>query len=388
MNTPKNENELVEFVQTCARSKTPLKIIGGGTKSTLGYQVHGEPISTGGLTDILLYEPASLTIVCQAGASLQNVEDVLASEGQYLPFEPADYRALLGTTGKATIGGTVACANSGPRRIQVGACRDSLIGVQFINGEGDLIKSGGRVMKNVTGYDLVKLLTGSYGTLGIMTQLSFKLLPAPEHAISVRVLGLSDTKAIEALSAALGSRFDISGAAHCPDVNGAPVTSVRVQGFEKSVAYRAGELSDLLSKFGDVHIENDPDATRQEWVKIRDVAGFVDKPGAVWRLSLKPGDGPHVVAKIKETRNAEALYDWGGGLVWLLTSPDEACGERDIRAAVNAVGGHATLFRQVESSAVEHVFHPQSAPVEAIMENLRRQFDPHSILNSGLMGKA
>ena len=214
---PASENQMADTVRAAAKDKTPLHIIGAGTKTFIGNKVSGQPVSTLGLSGITLYEPASLTLVVEAGTPFMEVEKQLAQNNQHLPFEPADYCTLLGTTGNQTVGGLVACAVSGPRRIQAGALRDSLIGVRFVNGEGDIIKSGGRVMKNVTGYDLVKLLAGSYGTLGVITQLSFKLLPTPEYTASINVHGLSDFQAVETLSAALGSPFDISGGAHFSD---------------------------------------------------------------------------------------------------------------------------------------------------------------------------
>ena len=387
INTPHSELELSQFVSDAARVKKALKIIGGGTKQTLGHRVEGEIVSTVRLSGITLYEPAALTIVAQAGTPLREIEEALKGQGQHLPFEPTDYRKLLGSRGEATIGGIVACAISGPRRIQAGACRDSLIGVRFVNGEGDIIKSGGRVMKNVTGYDLVKLLAGSYGTLGILTQLSFKLLPAPQKTAVVLITGLDDGTAVNALSAALGSPFDISAAAHTPNgIDGEPVSMFRLEGFEKSVDYRAVQLRDLLNKFGSGEIETNPDNTKAGWRWVGDVEAFANKTGAVWKLSLKPGDSVAVVKKIRHAREIEVLYDWGGGLVWLLTPSDEACGEGIIRAEVDRVGGHATLIRQCKQSSVENVFHPQPAPIARISAALRAKFDPHTILNPGRMG--
>ncbi len=395
--TPQSETETAQIVRDAAANKTPLKIIGGGTRQALGHPVEGTPISTSKLSGITLYEPASLTIVVEAGTPLIEVESALAENNQHLPFEPADYRALLGSTGEPTIGGVVACAVSGPRRIQAGACRDSLIGVRFVNGEGEVIKSGGRVMKNVTGYDLVKLLAGSYGTLGIITQVSFKLLPAPEQTATILATGLDDKTAVETMSAALGSPFDISGVAHLPnglvpnDSDGEPVTLFRLEGFEKSVNYRSQRLQELLSKYGSVTIENQPEYTQATWKGVRDVRAFAEKSGAVWRLSLKPGDSPSVVEKIRQKRPVEALYDWGGGLVWLLTPAERNSGEEAIRAIVNEVGGHATLVRHSAKGAgkesnVRDIFHPQSAAIAIISAELRRKFDPHSILNPGRMG--
>lgn len=385
---PASEIELAEFVHRAARDKSALRIVCGGSKQALGNAVIGSQVSTARLNGIDLYEPASLTLVAGAGTPLKTLENELSIQGQQLPFEPADYRSLLGSAGEQTIGGIVACGISGSRRIQVGSCRDSLIGVRFINGEGDIIKSGGRVMKNVTGYDLVKLLAGSYGTLGIITQVSFKLLPAPEKTTTVILHGMDDTQASAAMSKALGSPFDLSGAAHLPQMaigNKQSMTLFRLEGFEKSVSYRAQQLAELLSSLGEAEIEANSEAARKRWKQITDVEAFAKKSGAVWRLSLKPGDSPQVVNAIRQSRDSEVYYDWGGGLVWLLTPLTDNCGEKIIRQCVNQAGGHATLIRADKESFTGNAFHPQPEIVDKLSSALRRQFDPHSILNPGRM---
>ena len=201
---PANEAELAEIVADAAGTGTPLEIRGGGTRAGLGRPVQAsKTLSTAGLSGITLYEPGALTLVAKAGTPLAEIEAALAGEGQMLPFEPMDHRALLGTAGAPTIGGAVACGVSGPRRIQAGACRDAILGVRFVNGRGEMVKSGGRVMKNVTGYDLPKLLCGSYGTLGVLSEISFKVLPKPETEATLVRHGLSAANGIGALSAAL-----------------------------------------------------------------------------------------------------------------------------------------------------------------------------------------
>jgi glycolate oxidase FAD binding subunit len=322
---------------------------------------------------IELYEPGALTLVARAGTALEEVEAVLAREGQRLAFEPMDHRGLLGTAGTPTIGGVVAANVSGPRRVQVGACRDFLLGVRFVDGGGRIVKNGGRVMKNVTGYDLVKLMAGSYGTLGVLTEVALKVLPAPPSAATIALHGLDDAQAVRALSQALGSPFEISGAAHLPG----KATLLRIEGFAASVAYRAGRLAALLTPFGAAAVEDDPDAVAATWRDIRDVAAFHGREGDVWRLSVKPSDAPGIVAAL---RGVEALYDWGGGLVWLLAPPGHG---HAIRKAVDAKGGHATRVR----GAWPEAFHPLPAPVAALQAGLRQRFDPRGLLNPGLMAR-
>jgi len=361
-----------------AGAEGALRIVGGGTRP-VGRPVTGDDLSVAGLSGIELYEPGALTIVAQAGTPLAEVEAALAAENQRLPFEPMDMRGLLGTSGEPTIGGVVAANVSGPRRIQAGACRDSLIGVRFVDGRGTILKNGGRVMKNVTGYDLVKLLAGSHGTLGVLTEVSFKVLPGIETRASVLINGLSTVDAVAAMSRALGSPFEVSGAAHTPaGRDGHPVTMLRLEGFADSVGYRAAKLRDVLANMGDISVETDPDRVQAGWQWVRDVEPFHDRAGDVWRISVKPSDGPEIAARA----GGDVLMDWGGGLVWALV-PEGT----DLRADLGAFAGHATLIRASEETrALLPVFQPESAPVAALSAGLRQQFDPRGILNPGVMG--
>ena len=384
---PGNEEELADGVKKAVADSTRLEILGGGTKRGFGHPVDAAAVlSTSGLSGISLYEPEALTLVVRAGTPVAQIIDNLAKEAQHLPFEPPDYRKLLGAKGEPTIGGIVACGISGSRRIQAGAVRDSLIGVRFVNGSGSILKNGGRVMKNVTGYDLVKLLCGSHGTLGVLSELSFKLLPAPETSASVLLRGLDDTQAVAALSAALTSPYDVTGAAHLPNMaKGESLTAIRVEGFETSVKYRTGKLSQMLAEFGTAEIV-DAGKSRPLWRRVRDVEDFAGKPGAVWRISVKPGDGPGLTAQLRQTGDVRAMYDWGGGLVWLLVPQEDDCRASRIREAVGRLGGHATLVRADENFRRKvPVFQPPVASIARISESLRNQFDPAGILNPGRM---
>ncbi len=376
MLSPKNETELAEAV---AGAGGALRVIGGGTRP-VGKPVAGEVLSVAGLSGVALYEAGALTMVAAAGTPVAEIEATLAAENQRLAFEPMDHRGLLGTDGEPTIGGVVAGNVSGPRRVQAGACRDYLLGVRFVDGTGEVLKNGGRVMKNVTGYDLVKLMAGSYGTLGVLSEVSFKVLPRTGSVAVLLIEGLTDARAVEAMSAALGSPFEVTGAAHTPKgLDGAPVTMIRIEGFESSVAYRAGALKDLLKGFGEVAVEEDPERTAAGWRWVRDVEAFHGLPGDVWRLSVKPSEGPEVAARAE----AEGLlYDWGGGLVWVLV-PEGT----DLRAPLGEFEGHATLVRgSAATRTALEVFEPEPVPVAAISKGLRAKFDPRGILNPGLMG--
>ncbi len=372
--TPQTEAELADII---AGASGPLRIQGGGTRP-IG-RSEGETLSTTKMRGITLYEPGALTIVAKAGTPVAEIEAELAKENQRLAFEPMDHRGLLGTKGEPTIGGVVAGNISGPRRIAVGACRDFALGVRFVDGSGTIIKNGGRVMKNVTGYDLVKLMCGSYGTLGVLTEVSLKVLPNVEATGCVLLHGLNDTQAIAAMSAALGSPFEATGAAHFPkSMHGDPVTMIRIEGFEKSVAYRADKLRDLLKSFGEATIQigetDDGYGSEKGWAWVRDVSAFADQPGDVWRISAKPSDAAALAARL----DADAVqYDWGGGLIWA-RMPEGV----DAREKLTTFDGHATLVR---GSADVPAFHPEPAPLAAITQGLRAKFDPRGILNPGLM---
>ncbi|WP_371168064.1 glycolate oxidase subunit GlcE [Aliiroseovarius sp. 2305UL8-7] len=372
--TPSNETELAEAI---AGASGPLRVRGGGTRD-IGAPVGGSELSTLGLSGVTLYEPGALTLVAQAGTPLTEIEALLASENQRLAFEPGDLRSLLGTDGTPTIGGVVATNASGPRRIQVGAARDFCLGVRFIDGQGQVLKNGGRVMKNVTGYDLVKLMTGSWGTLGVLSEVSLKVLAIPETEATLICDGQSAEDAVKSMAAALGSPYDVTGAAQ---MNGK--TMVRIEGLEGSVAYRSEALKNgPLSGF-DVM---EADTSAALWRDLRDLRPFAGQDGAVWRISVKPSEGPVLVSGLSELA-PEAIFDWGGGLVWLSVPDTEDAGASLIRAKVAKLGGHATLVRaSAATRATVPVFQPEPTPIATLTKGLRARFDPRGILNPGLMG--
>ncbi|MFO6464178.1 FAD-binding protein [Jannaschia sp. KMU-145] len=356
--TPETEDHVAEIVRG---ANGPLSIRGGGTRHA---PAEGEALTTAGLSGITLYEPGALTLVARAGTPMAEVEAALAAEGQRLPFEPMDHRPLLGTSGTPTIGGAVAMNVSGPRRVQAGACRDSLIGVRFVDGGGHVVKNGGRVMKNVTGYDLVKLLAGSRGALGILTEVSFKVLPAAATQATLRLDGLDEVHAVTAMAAALSSPFEVSAAAHDPQ---AGETVLRLEGLAGSVDYRAGRLAEVLTPFGATErIEGD--ASTALWRGIRD-AEPVAGAGDVWRVHVRASRAGEVVARA----GAEAaLLDWGGGLVWLRV-PEGS----DLPAALGDLGAHAT---RVTGPAYAPVQPPALAALE---QGIRVQFDPRGVFSAG-----
>ena len=355
---PVTEAELAEAV---AGAAGPLAVRGGGTR--LAGQPEGEVLETCGLAGVVLYEPAALTLVARAGTPLVEVEALLASERQRLAFEPPDMRVLLGREGVSTIGGVAAANASGPRRVQAGAARDALIGVRFVTGRGEVVKNGGRVMKNVTGYDLVKLMAGSHGVLGVLTELSFKLQAMPEAEATLVLEGLDDAAGLAALRRALRSPFDVSGAAR---VGGRSL--IRVEGMAGSVAYRTGRLRAMLA--GDVVVA-EGEASTGLWRDVRDIRALAGRQGEVWRVVLVPS----AAAEVAAAAGGEPVFDRGGGLVWLLL-PE---GRGDALQAAIAGRGQAVPVRGASP------FAPEATEVAALSAGLKAAFDPRGILNRGLI---
>ncbi|GAA6165771.1 FAD-binding protein [Pelagimonas sp. KU-00592-HH] len=366
---PENEAALAECI---ASANGPLRIIGGGTRP-IGDPVEGEVLSASGMSGVTLYEPGALTIVAKAGTPVSEIEDTLAAEGQRLAFEPMDHRALLGTSGTPTIGGAVAGNVSGPRRIQVGACRDSLLGVRFVDGMGRVLKNGGRVMKNVTGYDLVKLMAGSRGTLGVLTEVSLKVQAIPETEATLVAPELDLGNAISALSKALGSPFDLTGAGIGADGR----AMIRLEGLARSVSYRVQQLQSSICD-GWQLVEGEQSAML--WKALKNLDAFSGQDGFVWRVSVKPSDGPEVIQALGAPRS---IFDWGGGLISIATDDPDL----PVRDVVASLGGHATLVRSVgQSQHKPPAFHPEPAPLALLSQGIRDKFDPRGILNPGLMG--
>ncbi len=385
---PSDEDGLAAAVADAASRRAPLAVEGGGTRANLGRPMQtAATLSTAKLAGVTLYEPAELVLSARAGTPLAEIEALLAASDQRLAFEPIDHRLVAGTEGEPTIGAVAAANLSGPRRIQVGAARDSLIGVRAVTGRGEVVKSGGRVMKNVTGYDLVKLLAGSYGTLAVLSEVTFKVLPAPETEATLVLSGLDDGRAVAALSAALASPYAVSGAAHVPARGArAAETLVRVEGFADSVAYRCDRLTAVFADFGTPD-RLDAASSATTWRTVRDLAALGasgDVP--IWRVSVRPGDGPAVAEAARRAFACQVLYDWGGGLVWIAGGEGTDAGAAVVRAAVAAIGGHATLVRAPDH--VRHnveVFHPLAEPLMRLTRDLKASFDPAGILNPGRM---
>ncbi len=385
---PRDEKNLSESIRMAAAAKMPLIVSGAGSKSGIGRpNGYAMSVTTQRMQGVSLYEPTELVIGALPGTPLSEINQTLATQNQMLPFEPMDYRPILGGCHEPTIGGIAAGNVSGPRRIMAGACRDSLIGIRLVNGRGDVVKSGGRVMKNVTGLDLVKLNCGAWGTLGVFSEVIFKVLPKPECASSLALRGLNDATAIAALTTALGSPFSVSAAAHLPKgVVSEPLTIVRIEGFAPSVAYGCGELAKLLGPYGKADLLEEEVGT-DIWSDVRDARWLADPAeSAIWRLSLAPSKASGIVAHIGQVLDTRHFYDWGGGLVWLAVNASEDAGSKVIRDAMRGLNGHATLLRappQVRSKV--DIFEPLPPSLADLTRRIKFAFDPDRILNFGKM---
>ena len=385
-------------------SEQPLEIVGHGSKRLIG-----QPMATNALLDLAAlnavtsYEPNELIITVQAGAPLADVRSLIDSRNQQFAFEPMDTAPLLGTANLGTIGGMIGAGLAGPRRIKAGGARDHLLGAHGVSGFGDSFKAGGRVVKNVTGYDLCKLLAGSWGTLAVMTEVTLKVMPRPESERTLVLRGLDDVAATRAMTAALGSPFDVSGAAHVPNSafraagsglgelgdRGEAVTLLRLEGITASAVHRAAALGKLLAPFGAADVLED-DASAAVWDSVRDVRPFAASGALaawpVWRIVCPPASGGALGQALSRDTGGDVIYDWGGGLIWAALPPKPDAQAALVRQRVDAAGGHATLLRASDEVRRNvDVFHPQAGGLAALSERVRQSFDPKGIFNRGRM---
>ena len=377
---PTTETAVTEAVRAANSQNTAVQIIAGGTRGRIGrLRSEYECLDVSGVAGITHYEPGALTLEAKAGTPIVQIEAALDAENQMLAFEPMDHRALMGTQGTPTIGGVVACNVSGPRRFISGACRDFLLGVRFVDGQGRVIKNGGRVMKNVTGLDLTKLVCGSFGTLGVLTQVALKVLPRPERSATLQFEGVAEAEAVGIFCKAVSTPFEVNGAAW---QNGAAM--LRVEGLETQVSYRLGALQNLFQDQNPSVLEGD--AHRNLWAGIRDIHAFAQTEDTIWKVALRPTAAPAFIAAARAHLNARAVLDQAGGLIWLAVPSSEPDQARVVRDLVPAGNGHATLVRgTTDLRCSVPVFHPQHPRLAQVSEGLRAQFDPKGILNPGLM---
>lgn len=401
----RDAKDVEQAVRDALAAEQPLEIVGHGSKRAIGL-----PMATNAVLDlsalnaITSYEPNELIVTVQAGAPMADLLSLIDSKNQQFAFDPIDTSVLLGTPrGAGTIGGVIAAGLAGPRRIKAGGARDHLLGAHAVSGFGDSFKAGGKVVKNVTGYDLCKLLAGSWGTLSVMTEVTLKVLPKAESERTLVLRGLDDVTANRAMTAALGSSFDVSGVAHLPAsifrttgdglaaLGGSQqgVTLIRLEGIGASVSDRAGSVSQLLAPFGASDMLAD-DVSASVWESIRDVTPFAASGslGAwpVWRIVCPPAAGGAFGQALARETGGDVIYDWGGGLIWAALPPAADAHAALLRERLKTIGGHATLLRATDQvrNTVD-VFQPQEPGVAALGARVKASFDPRNIFNRGRM---
>ena len=396
---PETAAQTAEAVRWALSANEPLEIVGGGSKRGFGRPVQaGHTLDLSALNGVVAYEPEELVLTAQAGTPMAKILPMLAEHRQQLAFEPPDYGPLLGgPAGTGTLGGLLACGLAGPRRVKDGSARDHTLGIQGVNGRGELYRGGGKVVKNVTGYDVPKLMTGSFGTLTALTEATVKVLPAPEDTRTILLSGRDETAAVAALTRAMQSPYEVSGAAHLPggiaarsSVRsvaglGGAVTLVRLEGFAPSVAARVAALKEELG--ADAVL--DREESLAVWREIRDVAYFsTDRARHVWKLSVPPTEGPRVAESLRASLDAELFFDWAGGLLWVAVMPTEGEAVQlcaTVRAAMPSTG-HATLLRAPDDvRAAAEPFQPLPEPLLALTRRVKESFDPRGLLNPGRM---
>lgn len=390
---PRDGKDVEAAVQWALAESKTLEIVGHGSKRGIGRAAQWDlSLDLSDLSGVTLYEPSELVLSAKAGTPIAEIEALLAANHQELAFEPMDHGPLFGAApGRGTLGGVLAANLSGPRRVKAGAARDHFLGFTAVSGRGETFKSGGRVVKNVTGYDLCKVMAGSWGTLAAMTDVTVKVLPRAETEETLLVHGLDDAAAARAMSIAMGSANDVSAAAHLPAPlaatiqaeAGTSLTALRLEGVAPSVAHRKRALMDLLKSFGEITMLDEA-ASRAAWKTVRDVRPFAgDDDRALWRISTAPSRGHAVATAIGE--GAGFFYDWAGGLIWAALPATDDGGAASVRRAL-AGRGHATLIRAPAAiRAAVPVFEPQDAALAALTRRVKEGFDPKGALGSGRM---
>jgi len=385
MNTlaPTTIEELSAAITSAAVAGTRLELRGGGSKAEIGGPRDATVVDMRGFNGVVDYDPPELVLTVRAGTPLAEIEALVAQEGQMLAFDPWDHGPVFGrAAGAATVGGVIAAGVAGPQRLSAGSARDHLLGFEGVSGRGEHFVAGAKVVKNVTGYDLPKLIAGSWGRIVALTQITLKVLPRPRVQATMVIENLSPSQAHVAMARAMGSHSEIAAAAYLPAaVNaGHALTLFRVQGFAPSVDARCGFLPELLKDHGAVRrlSESDADAL---WHAVRHVTPLAgDRP--LWRVNVPPSGGCAVVAAL-EPLGARWFFDWAGGLVWLTFDGDPAL-LRDVAARAL---GHAMLVRApADLRSRVPIQHPRSPGVAALEARVRHGFDPAGVFETNRFG--
>ncbi len=370
--TPTSEQEIADILRSANRG---VGLSGGGTRA-------GDPpddllaISTRGFSGIIDYQPGTLTLVVRSGTPLSEVEAVLDESGQCLMFEPPRHNRIMSSTDESTIGGVIATNASGPRRVQWGSCRDFVLGTRFVTGNGRILSSGGRVMKNVTGYDLSGLLCGSQGSLAVLTEISIKVLPRSRSSATLAITGLGCADALKALSTAMATPHEITGAAYLPGAGPDDSrTLLRIEGLERSVRQRSAAIGAALTEFGAIDACNDHERNVELWSTIRDAEILAGQEGSLWRINTAADICGDLIVRLQGLIDMDYIVDWAGALLWVVTRHDG-----DIRDQIGDIPFSATLIRPAGALNIAR-FHPPMEGARKILCGIKHVFDPRNILN-------
>jgi glycolate oxidase FAD binding subunit len=390
---PQDTGQLAAIIRAARSSGTRLEVVAGGSRRGYGRPVEADTVlDVSGLTGVVDYDPAELVLTARPGTPMREIAALLAAHGQHLAFEPGDLAPLWGgASGSGTLGGALACGLGGSRRPSAGAPRDHFLGFEAVNGMGEVFSAGGKVIKNVTGYDLPKLLAGSFGTLAVMTEVTVKVLPAPPHVATLALERLAPTQAIAAMGRALNSAAAVSGAAYLPNghptLGDEPLVLLRLEGVRISVAERIERLRDLLAGITGRTMFREAVAAAAPWADLGAVHPFANRDETIWRVVLPPSAAMAFITALPAIDDMRWLCDWGGGLLWLFLPPADDGHAASVRAALAATAGrdgHATLFRAPDAVRLASIpFQPLEPALAALTARVKARFDPDGIFNPG-----
>lgn len=378
---PTTEQDVVDAIAQAASDGRHLEIRGGGSKAEFGAPDRNDDIlDLTAFASVIDYDPAELVLTAGAGAPLSVIQALVESENQMLAFEPFDHGPLFGRpAGAATIGGVIGAGVAGSRRISAGSVRDHLLGFKGVSGRGEAFVAGAKVVKNVTGYDLPKLVCGSWGRLVALTEVTLKVLPRGREQTTLMIEGLSPQDAHRIMARAMTSQTEVAAAAHIPAAcgDGYALTAIRLEGFGPSVAARSAMLTALAAPEHAVFTAP-PSAAAAFWTSLRELTPLAATP-VLWRINTPPSQGCAVAAAL-EPHGARWMFDWAGGLIWAAFDGDPKL----VRAAAAAGGGHATLVRAPAAlRASQPSLHPAAKGVAALETRVRRAFDPAGVFETG-----
>ncbi len=394
---PLNENEIAEFVRNCHSKNIPIEIKGHGSKAKVGRNFQSEKlIDLSNYSGIIKYEPEELYIKVKAGTPLSEITNELDKNNQHLAFEPLDLGYIFeGKSNPGTIGGTIACNFSGSRRFKVGSARDHVLGIKIINGRGEIIKSGGTVVKNVTGYDLSKIVTGSYGTLAIISELSLKVLPKPPSTKTLIIHSAQLKKAIEYMSTGLSSSVDVSGAVFYPEyfkdkfslndlTNKGPITALRIEGVNSSIEDRINRLVKELGLLNDEINFLDEQQSKIFWRYTQDLKAFQKTTKDIMKIVVPPSETLNLLNNLKKF-SSRYFIEWGGNLIWFEIENMSQEILKTMNEVIAKCGGYNILVKlddgfksSMDVFKIDHIKYKLS-------EKLKTSFDPKRILNPGKM---